>query len=73
MALQALAKYSALTYGSNGDLTVTVTSPTGTARDFVLDNSNRLVLQRAALPELPGTFGVQTYGQGCALVQVGTA
>ncbi|NXE26284.1 A2ML1 protein, partial [Ardeotis kori] len=70
VALQALAKYAALTYGSNGDFTVNVTSPTGTRQDFVLHNSNRLVLQRAALPELPGTYRVQARGQGCALVQV---
>ncbi|NXL46178.1 A2ML1 protein, partial [Podilymbus podiceps] len=70
VALQALAKYSALTFSSNGDFTVTVTSPTGTARDFVLHNDNRLVLQRAALHELPGTYGVRARGQGCALVQV---
>lgn len=73
MALQALAKYAALTYGRNGDLRVTVTSPSGTAEDFVLDSSTRLVLQRAALPELPGTYGLRARGQGCALVQVGTA
>ncbi|NWV85164.1 A2ML1 protein, partial [Dasyornis broadbenti] len=70
VALQALAKYAALTHGSNGDFTVTVTSPTGAAQDFVLDSSNRLVLQRAALPELPGTYGLRGRGQGCALVQV---
>ncbi|KAL9823765.1 alpha-2-macroglobulin-like protein 1 [Geothlypis trichas] len=70
VALQALAKYAALTYGSNGDVTVTVTSPTGTLQDFVLDSSNRLVLQRAALPELPGTYGLRARGQGCALAQV---
>ncbi|KAK4808369.1 hypothetical protein QYF61_002606 [Mycteria americana] len=70
VALQALAKYAALMYGSNGDFVVTVTSPTGTAQDFVLHNSNRLVLQRAALHELPGTYGVRARGQGCALVQV---
>ncbi|NXI98552.1 A2ML1 protein, partial [Psophia crepitans] len=70
VALQALAKYAALTYSSNGDFTVTVTSPTGTAQDFVLHNSNRLVLQRAALHELPGTYGVRARGQGCVLVQV---
>lgn len=73
VALQALAKYASLTYGSNGDVTVTVTSPTGTVQDFVLDSSNRLVLQRAALPELPGTYGLRARGQGCALAQVGTA
>lgn len=70
VALQALAKYATLTYGSNGDFMVTVTSPTGTMQDFVLHNSNRLVLQRAALHELPGTYGVRARGQGCALVQV---
>ncbi|NWV43934.1 A2ML1 protein, partial [Grantiella picta] len=70
VALQALAKYATLTHGSNGDFTVTVTSPTGTARDFVLDSSNRLVLQQAALPELPGTYRLRGRGQGCALVQV---
>ncbi|NWS36404.1 A2ML1 protein, partial [Polioptila caerulea] len=70
VALQALAKYAALTHGSNGDITVTVTSPTGTVQDFVLDSSNRLVLQRAALPELPGTYRLRAQGQGCALAQV---
>ncbi|NWR97756.1 A2ML1 protein, partial [Motacilla alba] len=70
VALQALAKYAALTYGSNGDVTVTVTSPTGTVQDFVLDSSNRLVLQRAALPELPGTYRLRAHGQGCVLAQV---
>ncbi|NXI17947.1 A2ML1 protein, partial [Irena cyanogastra] len=70
VALQALAKYAALTYGNNGDVTVTVTSPTGTVQDFVLDSSNRLVLQQAALRELPGTYGLRAHGQGCALVQV---
>ncbi|XP_074973017.1 alpha-2-macroglobulin-like protein 1 isoform X1 [Phalacrocorax aristotelis] len=70
VALQALAKYAALTHGSNGDFTVTVTSPTGTTQDFVLHKSNQLVLQQAALHELPGTYRVLAHGQGCALVQV---
>uniref|UniRef100_A0A8C3XEY3 A2ML1 protein n=1 Tax=Cyanoderma ruficeps TaxID=181631 RepID=A0A8C3XEY3_9PASS len=70
VALQALAKYATLTHGSNGDFTVTVTSPSGTVQDFVLDSSNRLVLQRWALPQLPGTYGLRARGQGCALVQV---
>ncbi|XP_071433176.1 alpha-2-macroglobulin-like protein 1 [Pithys albifrons albifrons] len=72
VALQALAKYAALTFGSSGDssLTVTVTSPGGTAQDFVLDRSNRLVLRREALRQLPGAYGLRARGQGCALVQV---
>ncbi|KAM6238704.1 LOW QUALITY PROTEIN: alpha-2-macroglobulin-like protein 1 [Porphyrio hochstetteri] len=70
VALQALAKYAALTYRGDGDITVTVTSPSGTAQGFLLHRSHRLVLQRAALPELPGVYRVQAQGQGCALVQV---
>uniref|UniRef100_A0A8B9RT49 Alpha-macroglobulin receptor-binding domain-containing protein n=1 Tax=Accipiter nisus TaxID=211598 RepID=A0A8B9RT49_9AVES len=69
VALQALAKYAALTYSSNGDFTVTVTSPTGTTQDFVLHNSNRLVLQRADLHQLPGTYGVRARGQGCVTLR----
>ncbi|XP_050183736.1 LOW QUALITY PROTEIN: alpha-2-macroglobulin-like protein 1 [Myiozetetes cayanensis] len=74
VALQALAKYAALTFGgsSSGDsrLAVAVTSPSGAVRDFVLERSNRLVLQRAALAELPGPYGLRARGEGCALVQV---
>ncbi|NWU82463.1 A2ML1 protein, partial [Onychorhynchus coronatus] len=72
VALQALAKYATLTFGSHGDsrLAVTVTSPAGTVQDFALDHSNRLVLQRAALGELPGAYGLRVRGEGCALVQV---
>ncbi|NXR13714.1 A2MG protein, partial [Semnornis frantzii] len=69
VALQALAKYAALTYGDNGDFVVTVTSPTGTTQDFELHNSTRLLLQRAALHQLPGTYRVHARGQGCALLQ----
>ncbi|XP_009876521.1 PREDICTED: alpha-2-macroglobulin-like protein 1, partial [Apaloderma vittatum] len=70
VALQALAKYAALTYGSNGNFTVTVTPPTGNSQGFVLHDSNRLVLQRVALREVPGTYRLRAHGQGCALVQV---
>uniref|UniRef100_A0A663MWK4 Alpha-macroglobulin-like TED domain-containing protein n=1 Tax=Athene cunicularia TaxID=194338 RepID=A0A663MWK4_ATHCN len=69
VALQALAKYAALTYSSNGDFMVTVTAPTGTTQDFVLHNSNRLVLQRAALHELPGTYRIRARGQGCVTLR----
>uniref|UniRef100_A0A8B9TBK6 A2ML1 protein n=1 Tax=Anas platyrhynchos TaxID=8839 RepID=A0A8B9TBK6_ANAPL len=69
VALQALAKYATLTYGSNGNSVVTVTAPTGSTQDFVLDTSNRLVLQRAALHELPGLYTVQARGQGCVTLR----
>ncbi|NWR94274.1 A2ML1 protein, partial [Furnarius figulus] len=71
VALQALAKYAALTFDSNGgSLAVTVTSPGGSTQDFVLDPSNRLVLQREELHQLPGLYGLQAHGKGCALVQM---
>ncbi|NWQ67152.1 A2ML1 protein, partial [Neopipo cinnamomea] len=72
VALQALAKYAALTFGSDGAsrLAVAVTSPAGRVQDLVLDRSSRLVLQRAALSELPGAYGLRARGGGCALVQV---
>ncbi|NXT16390.1 A2ML1 protein, partial [Prunella fulvescens] len=70
VALQALTKYAALTYRKNVNVTVTVTSPTGRVQHFVVDNSNRLLLQRAALPEVPGTYELRARGQGCVLVQV---
>ncbi|XP_067167896.1 alpha-2-macroglobulin-like protein 1, partial [Apteryx mantelli] len=70
VALQALAKYATLTHSGNGDLAVTVKSATGAAQEFILENSNRLVVQQAALHELPGQYVVQAHGQGCALVQV---
>uniref|UniRef100_A0A8C3KEN9 Alpha-macroglobulin receptor-binding domain-containing protein n=1 Tax=Calidris pygmaea TaxID=425635 RepID=A0A8C3KEN9_9CHAR len=69
VALQALAKYATLTYGGSGEYAVTVTSPAGTAQDFVLHDSNRLVLQRAALQELPGTYGLRARGQGCVTLR----
>ncbi|XP_010283365.1 PREDICTED: LOW QUALITY PROTEIN: alpha-2-macroglobulin-like protein 1 [Phaethon lepturus] len=64
VALQDLAKYAALTYSSNGDFTVTVTSPAGTVQDLELHNSNRLgcalvqVTLRYNVPPPPsvGTF-----------------
>uniref|UniRef100_A0A8B9Q8H8 Alpha-macroglobulin receptor-binding domain-containing protein n=1 Tax=Apteryx owenii TaxID=8824 RepID=A0A8B9Q8H8_APTOW len=69
VALQALAKYATLTHSGNGDLVVTVKSATGAAQEFVLENSNRLVVQQAALHELPGQYVVQAHGQGCVTLR----
>nr|XP_009674338.1 PREDICTED: murinoglobulin-1-like [Struthio camelus australis] len=70
VALQALAKYATLTYSGNRELVVTVRSTTGAAQEFLLENSNQLVLQQAALHKLPGQYAAQAHGQGCALLQV---
>ncbi|XP_074834771.1 alpha-2-macroglobulin-like protein 1 [Carettochelys insculpta] len=70
VALQALARYAALTYSTSGAVSVTVRSQAGGQQQFHVDKANRLVLQRAALQEIPGQYTVQASGQGCAFVQL---
>ncbi|XP_039359982.1 alpha-2-macroglobulin-like protein 1 [Mauremys reevesii] len=70
VALQALAKYAALTYIASGAVSVTVSSQAGARQQFHVDNANRLVLQRAALQEIPGQYTVRASGKGCVFVQL---
>ncbi|XP_065278856.1 alpha-2-macroglobulin-like protein 1 [Emys orbicularis] len=70
VALQALAKYAALTYSTSGAVSVTVSSQAGARQQFHVENANRLVLQRAALQEIPGQYTVQASGKGCVFVQL---
>ncbi|XP_044855796.1 alpha-2-macroglobulin-like protein 1 [Mauremys mutica] len=70
VALQALAKYAALTYSASGAVSVTVSSQAGARQRFHVDNANRLVLQRAALQEIPGQYTVRASGKGCVFVQL---
>ncbi|XP_039360054.1 alpha-2-macroglobulin-like protein 1 isoform X1 [Mauremys reevesii] len=70
VALQALAKYAALTYSASGAVSVTVSSQTGARQRFHVDSANRLVLQRAALQEIPGQYTVRASGKGCVFVQL---
>ncbi|XP_018427417.1 PREDICTED: alpha-2-macroglobulin-like [Nanorana parkeri] len=69
VALQALAKYAEITYSDKGDITVTVTSKTGFLEEFHVDKNNRLLLQRATLPAIPGDYTVTATGSGCVFVQ----
>ncbi|XP_067397051.1 alpha-2-macroglobulin-like protein 1, partial [Emydura macquarii macquarii] len=70
VALQALAKYAALTYSASGAVSVTVSSQAGARQEFHVENANRLVLQRAALQEIPGRYSVRASGEGCVFVQL---
>ncbi|XP_067398974.1 alpha-2-macroglobulin-like protein 1, partial [Emydura macquarii macquarii] len=70
VALQALAKYAALTYSASGAVSVTVSSQAGARQEFHVENANRLVLQRAALQEIPGRYTVRASGEGCVFVQM---
>ncbi|XP_065433531.1 alpha-2-macroglobulin-like protein 1 [Chrysemys picta bellii] len=70
VALQALAKYAALTYSTSGAVSVTVSSQAEARQQFHVENANRLVLQRAALQEIPGQYTVRASGKGCVFVQL---
>uniref|UniRef100_A0A8C3FYY8 Alpha-2-macroglobulin-like protein 1 n=1 Tax=Chrysemys picta bellii TaxID=8478 RepID=A0A8C3FYY8_CHRPI len=70
LALQAQAKYAALTYSTSGAVSVTVSSQAGARQQFHVENANRLVLQRAALQEIPGQYTVRASGKGCVFVQL---
>ncbi|XP_073453696.1 alpha-2-macroglobulin-like [Aquarana catesbeiana] len=69
VALQALAKYASMTYSDKGDTSVAVTSKMGFLENFHVDNKNRLLLQRATLPAIPGEYSVKATGSGCVFVQ----
>uniref|UniRef100_A0A7N8WY82 Alpha-2-macroglobulin-like n=1 Tax=Mastacembelus armatus TaxID=205130 RepID=A0A7N8WY82_9TELE len=70
VALQALAKYGAATYSSEGTTTVTVTSLGGLKKEFTVDQGNRLLYQEEKLTEVPGEYTVRAQGQSCVLAQV---
>ncbi|KAM4637113.1 alpha-2-macroglobulin-like protein 1 isoform 2-T2 [Discoglossus pictus] len=69
VALQALAKYAEATFSDKGEMSVTVKSKTGFLEQFHVDTNNRLLLQRATLPDIPGEYTVTATGSGCVYVQ----
>ncbi|XP_075758464.1 alpha-2-macroglobulin-like isoform X1 [Pelodiscus sinensis] len=70
VALQALSKYGASTYAkSGGASTVTLQSTGNFQTHFQVDHTNRLLLQRVALPEVPGDYSMGVTGEGCVYVQ----
>ncbi|OCT69761.1 hypothetical protein XELAEV_18036685mg [Xenopus laevis] len=69
VALQALAKYAEATFTDKGDVTVTVSSKTGFHQQFHVDHTNRLLLQKSSLSDIPGEFSLSVTGSGCVYVQ----
>ncbi|XP_067392789.1 alpha-2-macroglobulin isoform X2 [Emydura macquarii macquarii] len=70
VALQALSRYGASTYTKDGGTsTVTVRSTGDFHAKFQVDQTNRLLLQRTALPEVPGEYSTAVTGEGCVYVQ----
>ncbi|XP_053875391.1 alpha-2-macroglobulin-like [Malaclemys terrapin pileata] len=70
VALQALSRYGASTYTkSGGASTVTLQSTGNFQSQFQVDHTIRLLLQRMALPEVPGDYRTGVTGEGCVYVQ----
>ncbi|NXM80360.1 A2ML1 protein, partial [Oenanthe oenanthe] len=70
VALQALAKYAALTHSTQGDAEVRVRSHGGFGKKFQVSYQNRLLVQEAALTEIPGEFLVQAHGSCCVFTRM---
>nr|XP_031361144.1 alpha-2-macroglobulin-like protein 1 [Lonchura striata domestica] len=70
VALQALAKYAALTHSTQGDAEVRVRSLGGFGKKFQISYQNRLLVQEAALTEVPGKFLVQAHGSCCVFTRM---
>ncbi|KAM6093788.1 alpha-2-macroglobulin-like protein 1 [Chlamydotis macqueenii] len=68
-ALQALAKYAARTFSTSGQAFVRVKSQKGFGKAFQVTRQKRLLVQQAALTEVPGQFLVQAYGSSCVFAQ----
>ncbi|GIY39970.1 alpha-1-inhibitor 3 [Caerostris extrusa] len=68
VALQALAKYSALQAASATDIGLVVESDE-LVKGFKVDEDNKLVTQTAQIPVLPAVVDLQAVGDGCTLVQ----
>ncbi|XP_053479919.1 alpha-2-macroglobulin-like [Ictalurus furcatus] len=69
VALQALAKFSLVTYSPAGAVNVTITSPSGVINMFNINQSNRLLYQESQLEEVPGDYNITAQGKGCVYVQ----
>ncbi|XP_053896357.1 alpha-2-macroglobulin-like isoform X2 [Malaclemys terrapin pileata] len=70
VALQALSRYGVSTYAKRGGAsTVTLQSTGNFQSQFQVDHNNRLLLQRVALPEVPGDYRTGVTGEGCVYVQ----
>lgn len=71
MALQALSLYGAVTYAKSGAASkVTLRSGGDFQLDFQVDPTNRLLLQRVPLPQVPGEYSMEVSGDGCVYLQV---
>ncbi|NXP42288.1 A2ML1 protein, partial [Leiothrix lutea] len=70
VALQALAKYAARTFSTAGPAVVRVRSQRALGKAFQVGRQTRLLVQQAALLDVPGQFLVQAHGSSsCVFTQ----
>ncbi|XP_039555574.1 alpha-2-macroglobulin-like protein 1 [Passer montanus] len=69
VALQALAKYAARTFSTSGQAVVRVRSQRAFGKAFQVSRQQRLLVQQAALVEIPGQFLLQAHGSSCIFTQ----
>uniref|UniRef100_A0A2H6NAG7 Alpha-macroglobulin receptor-binding domain-containing protein n=1 Tax=Micrurus carvalhoi TaxID=3147026 RepID=A0A2H6NAG7_9SAUR len=70
VALQASTLYGAFLFTKNtADTTVALKSGGNNVREFHVDNTNRLLLQCHALPNVPGEYAPVVTGESCIYLQ----
>uniref|UniRef100_A0A663LX89 Ovostatin n=1 Tax=Athene cunicularia TaxID=194338 RepID=A0A663LX89_ATHCN len=69
IALQALAAYGEATYNSVTKNVVKIASKKPFQKVFIVNNTNRLLLQQTPLPEVPEKYSLTVNGSGCVLMQ----
>ncbi|XP_064576890.1 alpha-2-macroglobulin-like protein 1 [Zonotrichia leucophrys gambelii] len=69
VALQALAKYAARAFSTSGQAVLRVRSQRAFGKAFPVSRQRRLLVQQAALVEIPGQLLLQAHGSGCVLAQ----
>lgn len=57
-------------FSTSGQALVRVKSQRGLVKAFQVTRQKRLLLQQAALTEIPGQFLVQVHGSSCVFAQV---
>ncbi|XP_023563183.1 alpha-2-macroglobulin [Octodon degus] len=70
VALNALSRYGAATFTRTGKASqVTIQSSNAFSTNFQVDNNNRLLLQQASLPTVPGEYSTKVTGGACVYLQ----
>ncbi|XP_073408852.1 alpha-2-macroglobulin-like protein 1 [Dendrobates tinctorius] len=69
VAIQAVTKFLALTSNPRGSLVITVYNGRTVVVTFRVDETNRLLLQKSPLPNIPGKYRLFVEGNGCVHVQ----